>query len=312
MKSVPSSLSRLLTALGVLAALAVVAVAARGSLPEARPGTREPSETLLDLFFSLYLVGIGLGFVLLLVLFVLRRVALLDNETLKRNPLRSLVIVAFLVGGIFLAVNYLELREPTVTFPELPQAATISGGEEAAPRERRQYEAEFAWKPMLALAALVLLGGLAWWRAGVARRRAREREPRQSFAEDLADVLEETLDGLRAEPDPRRAVIGAYARLERVAAASGLARRPAEAPLEYLARMLAGLEVGSPAVRGLTRLFERAKFSQHAVDEAMKQEAIRALESVQEDLRLAQLRRREAEREARRLEQERLRERARA
>ena len=50
----------------------------------------------------------------------------------------------------------------------------------------------------------------------------------------LADVLEETIDDLRAEADPRRAVIAAYARMERALAAAGLPRSPAEAPDEYL------------------------------------------------------------------------------
>ena len=58
-----------------------------------------------------------------------------------------------------------------------------------------------------------------------------------------AAAVDESLDDLRAEPDPRRAVIAAYARLERVLAAHGLPRKPAEAPLEYLGRMLAELSV---------------------------------------------------------------------
>ena len=96
--------------------------------------------------------------------------------------------------------------------------------------------------------------------------------------------MDESLDDLRAEPDPRRAVIAAYARLERVLAAHRLPRRPAEAPLEYLGRMLAELSVSPEAARRLTDLFERAKFSQHAVGTEMKEEAIAALETVRDDL----------------------------
>jgi hypothetical protein len=82
-------------------------------------------------------------------------------------------------------------------------------------------------------------------------------------------------------------VIAAYARLENVLAAHGLPRLPAEAPLEYLARMLAELEVGEASARALTDLFERAKFSQHAVGAEMKEQAIAALESVRDELQLA-------------------------
>jgi len=100
--------------------------------------------------------------------------------------------------------------------------------------------------------------------------------------------VDESLDDLRAEPDPRRAVIAAYARLERVLAGYRLPRRPAEAPLEYLARMLDDLSVRPEAARRLTNLFERAKFSQHAVGPEMKDEAIDALETVRDDLLAAQ------------------------
>ena len=58
------------------------------------------------------------------------------------------------------------------------------------------------------------------------RRRALGGDDTGLLAEALADVLEETLDDLRAERDPRRAVIAAYARLERTLAAFGLPRRP--------------------------------------------------------------------------------------
>ena len=70
-------------------------------------------------------------------------------------------------------------------------------------------------------------------------------------------------------------------------AAYGAARRRAETPDEYLARVLGELAVDAEAVRRLTDLFSWAKFSQHAVDIAMKGEAIDALEHVRDQLREA-------------------------
>jgi hypothetical protein len=131
-----------------------------------------------------------------------------------------------------------------------------------------------------------VLAVAGWWYAGRARKRARG-ELDLGLATAVARAVDESLDDLRAEPDPRRAVIAAYARLESVLAAHGLPRLPAEAPLEYLARMLAELEVGEASARALTDLFERAKFSQHAVGPEMKEQAIEALESVRDELRLA-------------------------
>ena len=127
---------------------------------------------------------------------------------------------------------------------------------------------------------------VAYWYAGRARKRARG-ELHTGLAAAVAQAVDESLDDLRAEPDPRRAVIAAYARLEGVLAAHGLPRKPAEAPLEYLGRMLAELSVSDRAARGLTDLFERAKFSQHVVGADMKDEAIDALETVRDDLAAA-------------------------
>jgi hypothetical protein len=137
-----------------------------------------------------------------------------------------------------------------------------------------------------------------WWIAGCAllalvallayeRRRGRRR-PRTA-AEELEDVLDEALAELEGEldGDPRRAVIQAYARMERVLAAHGHARHPAEAPLEYLARILGELDVRPTAAHALTELFERAKFSRHEIDAAMREEAVASLEAVRDDLRAA-------------------------
>ena len=51
------------------------------------------------------------------------------------------------------------------------------------------------------------------------------------------------IDDLRNEPDARRAVIAAYAGMERTLATHGLAAAPSETPFEYLARILRDLDV---------------------------------------------------------------------
>jgi Domain of unknown function (DUF4129) len=109
----------------------------------------------------------------------------------------------------------------------------------------------------------------------------REVEARKA----LAEILDDTLDDLRAEKDPRKAVIAAYSRMERSLASFGLPRRPFEAPGEYLSRVLEELQSGSPAARRLTHLFERAKFSQHTIDLGMKEEAIDAVVALRDELR---------------------------
>lgn len=72
---------------------------------------------------------------------------------------------------------------------------------------------------------------------------------------------------------------------ERSLSAYGLPRRPWEAPLEYLGRVLSELTGTGTAARRLTGLFERAKFSEHSIDAAMKDDAIAAVVAVRDELR---------------------------
>ncbi|MGD0272622.1 MAG: DUF4129 domain-containing protein [Gaiellaceae bacterium] len=101
---------------------------------------------------------------------------------------------------------------------------------------------------------------------------------------DLRELLESSLDEIKQEPDPRRAVIRAYVGMESTLARHDLARQPSEAPGEYLTRALAAVRLSRRAAERLTRLFERARFSEHAIGPEMKQEAISALTEVRDEL----------------------------
>jgi hypothetical protein len=285
--------SALLTAVGVLAALGVVAIAARGSTPVGEGGAATPSRALTDILFTLYIVALVAGGLLFLYLLVLHRHARRSGSTgLGRtiSNLAGLIVVLLLVGSVTRIIRdrggELQIEVP----PAPPPPAGVEPGSDA------EQQPSFAWIPVLVTLGLLAAAVLGVWWSERARHTARGERRRPRLADELVAALDESLDDLRAEPDPRRAVIAAYARLERVLASHGLPRSPAEAPLEYLARVLTELSVGARAASRLTDLFERAKFSQHAVGPEMKDEAIDALETVRDDLLLA---REQAERERR-------------
>jgi uncharacterized protein DUF4129 len=96
----------------------------------------------------------------------------------------------------------------------------------------------------------------------------------------LAQAVDLSLEALLREPDPRRAVIGAYAAMERELASADVPRLASEAPIEYLRRVLGEVWLPSDDVRTLTDLFQVAKFSRHPVDEAMRGRAIASLEQI--------------------------------
>ncbi|MEZ5407464.1 MAG: DUF4129 domain-containing protein [Acidimicrobiales bacterium] len=101
------------------------------------------------------------------------------------------------------------------------------------------------------------------------------------LADDVAAALvaDITVD-LRSEPDAGRAVRYAYARVEQRLASLGIERRPAESEPELLSRALGVLGDEGRALADLTALFERARFSDEPVPEALRAGALGALEQL--------------------------------
>ena len=160
-----------------------------------------------------------------------------------------------------------------------------TGKKKKAPPAVRPYEPQFRWVPLFVVGSLIF--GIGGAMAVFAVRRRRELVRDLPIREALSDVLAETLDDLRSEKDPRQAVIRAYSRMERTLAARGLPRREAEAPLEYLGRVLDVVQASAHSVRELTQLFQRARFSTHEIDAGMKEDAIEALSGLRAELEVA-------------------------
>ena len=105
---------------------------------------------------------------------------------------------------------------------------------------------------------------------------------RSSVEAGLADVLRSML----ADPDPRTAVIGAYARLLAALDEAGSPRRVEEAPHEHLWRSLGPLGVRRAPVHRLAELFVRARFTPHPITDQHRRDAVAALADAIGDLRL--------------------------
>ena len=193
---------------------------------------------------------------------------------------RTIVTLALFLAVTFALISILhraDLRSRPVKPPARRPAPTSYHRPGGSP-------ATFDWAPVAVVGGLVVIGltaaGVILWRRRVPRKTLGE-----GAAEALLVALDESLDDLRAEPDARRAVIAAYARMERALSLAGLGRRKAEAPREYLARTLPAVGAGAGSVERLTALFEHAKFSPHDVDAGMKAEAIEALAALRDELR---------------------------
>jgi hypothetical protein len=283
----------LVPALVVLGLVGVVAVAATGRTSTGTDESRAPAAWVLDTFLSFAIV------------MVIPAAALLVYGLMQRKEIRAQAaamphvrrgMLTYTVGmALFAGVTYYRVRDWERTPSEAEVSDALSNGEttltEPPPGAGSRYEPEFTWIPLLVIGSLVVVGVAI---AMIVARRRRPLSQDEIIARELAGALDDSLDALRAEPDPRRAVIAAYARLERVLAAHRLERLESETPNEYLTRILEDLDVERGSVRRLTDLFTEAKFSHHTVDAAMKEEAIEALTTVRDELRA----RREAEQAA--------------
>jgi hypothetical protein len=250
--------------LALLALLAVVAIASSGRVPIGSTQTRRPAHELADTVISLVLVLVLAGSLGIFYVYYLQRTNSREHARKGRVGGIHTLIAVMLVVGLLVG---LSLRIAIHNRHRLGGSGLGGNGPTSTNgRHHSGYTPRFATIPVAVIVGAAGIAGLAAYLSYRARRGTlRPPGVEQSLALALADVLGETLDDLRAEPDPRIAVIAAYARLERTLAASGLPRRAADAPGEYLQRILLDLDVSPAHVSRLTQLFEHAKFSRHEV-----------------------------------------------
>ena len=272
----------------VLPALVVVAMATRSYQPFGGEGggRRAPSTTFLDGAFTLLFV-LG-GLYALVAAWVWFR-ALRSRPQGRRNepPYASLaavflviILTAVIAGQDILRNEGSRGRPGAADFVRPGQVVP----EQPRPLLAEERYPEFVWSLAIGLAALIVAAIVAAVIADRRRDRRGRRTPGQ--LEELGRALDEAIDDLRRDPDPRRAVIAAYARMEQALTSYGFPRRPSEAPYEYVHRVARELEAEGP-VASLTELFEVAKFSEHSVDETMRGRAIDALTAVRAEVRAA-------------------------
>lgn len=204
----------------------------------------------------------------------------LDRENLQqRKPVWvQLVVFGLLLFGISALTQAVRDRadeEGRLPQPEASAAQSVPGADEAARTSRA-----LGWALTGAIMALAVgvAGGTAWL-IGQTRRR--------SDGDDLDPLLREIDEGysrIEVGAEPREAVIACYSGMTDALERRGALKRPSDTPFEYLERALQRLEVSKSNARRLTELFEKARFSTHEADEAMRSEALQALDAVRSDL----------------------------
>jgi hypothetical protein len=267
----------------VLALLAVVALAASARGPATGGAGRDLADPLATLLFVLGGVWVA---ALLVASPLMTGLTLTGGEPRQRrwhgNVFAGVIFLTVIVAMLAVARRLRGPGEGNNSGAEAQTGPTATSPE-ATGRVPTIDPATIDWL-VVGLVFVAALVGFSILAAVLVRPKGRSM-PELEARKELERMLDETLDDLRRERDPRRAVIAAYARMERSLGSYGLPRRPSEAPLEYLGRVLAELTGSAAAARRLTGLFERAKFSEHSIDARMKEDAIAAVGAVRDELR---------------------------
>lgn len=273
-----------LLGIGLLALLSIVAFASRSGIGHRAQSS--PSQGYVNYAMTVFLIVFVLMIPVAVYAFLLRlreRATESKSKSFKARlymSLRWLVLVIVVAIAVYYRSHHLKLLQHVNPF-NVANTKAPHGGDHAHPQTNPQFQWNVLW------IALVLLAGVAAyttyrWRKSRVIAPLRELDP--SLSEELAASISDAIDDLEAEPDARRAVIAAYARMEAVLGRNGFQRAPSETAIEYLRRVLLGLTSRGDAVTRLTALFEQAKFSQNTIDDGMKQEAIEALREIREGL----------------------------
>jgi hypothetical protein len=129
---------------------------------------------------------------------------------------------------------------------------------------------------LFAMMLLVLLAGrLEKWFAHPAAPAA-GRPGAAAAVEDAGD--------LRAEADPRAAIVRAWGRFERALAAASVPRAPWQTPAEFTRVAIARLPLPAAPARRLTGLFELARFSDRPVEAPARDAACDCLDAIRSAL----------------------------
>jgi hypothetical protein len=272
----------LLLGLGVFALLAVAAVASSGR-PFSKSHGAGPSASFFDyVFTTIAIVCVAMTLIVAYALALQKPGAFRP----QRRPFRLLsTLASVLITGLALLIflhSDLGKRLRGLNLNANQGQQTGKGIRQPTPPADAR-NAHVRWDEIAVV--LVLVAGCA---VVLIAGKGATRTPRpwRLHSQDAVSLaLDQSLDDLRNEPDLRRAIIAAYARMEVALAAGGIPRRPSEAPFEYVERALGDLQTSAESVRRLTDLFEWAKFSQHEPGPEMRDEAIDALVAVRDELR---------------------------
>jgi len=276
--------------LGLVLAVAVVAMAGKAPLSHSTPvdarSAQAPTVALVVLLLGVGIVTLG---ALVMLAWTGRR---RKDDPPEDEPTPTEVswiwklvatLVPFAVGAALVVAAVIGTRSVgnAPRFGTLPPGlAPPNSSPSTGTRRGFVLPVWLPWTVLAIVAVAVAAGLLLLW---LRRTETSTQAPETASASRAA--VEAAIGALDAESDPRRAVIAAYAAMQRTLGERGVVRFPSEAPREYLERALVASRATEHEARTLTGLFEEARYSEHPIPERLRAVALSALRSLQGPVR---------------------------
>lgn len=177
-----------------------------------------------------------------------------------------------------------------------PPGFGAEGGDVVVERPPPVWVSVIIW---ILLATMVAgVAALLLWLLAAVLREVRARRIRPEERDEIAfAVLDEPVrvadqvaadaeeqDTLLREGDPRNGIVAAWHRFEVQGERAGVARRVSETSSEYALRILDLADADAGPVNRLAELYREARFSDHAVTEGHRSEALAALTAIRRSL----------------------------
>ncbi len=279
-------------ALGLTGGIAVVAIAARAPLSRSTPIDAASASAPLS---ALMLVLAAGGLVVLAGLALLaparrrREDDLPEPEpTLPKVPWAVKLVVTLLPFALLAAIVVALLSDARTVHNARALGSGLvlglgSGSRRAAPATTSGTRTGFvlpSWLPWTVLGVVVAAAIVAVVVLVLIVRSQNRAALDPGGPSAAGAAVKAAIDALEADPEPRRAVIAAYAAMQRTLAGHGLVRSRSEAPREFLSRVLLTGRATEREAATLTGLFEEARFSTHPIPEQARGRALAALGSL--------------------------------
>jgi uncharacterized membrane protein len=261
---------------------------------------RARSEPVLMGSFALFLLPAVLTIYLLVLLYSAR--AIMDllasfllgrREEVNARGKSWMTIIGYAIGAILIIVlirsvgllRIMEVVETTLTAVSsalkigqgLPAQATA-----AAPSPYLLYYILLIIAAIVLVSFTLLIGGIR-----TAYRWAHEENPPLTpgnVRQETLRVVQRAAKGLRLTDDYRATILNCYREMCRVLSVHGFQTELYETASEFSRTVSDKLGLGGESVRGLTLLFEEARYSDHRIDNAKRAEALNQLESLEHSL----------------------------